>query len=370
MADVMAKSMITRRLAALGMFGFGLGFFAWYVPYSALAKSISSGVLPGVDEPVGGLVLLPAAVLGQLVAMPIFVLASGWWRYSRRRTIAGRSVPFPGRYTLESAFWMTLIVGSTTLNFTFPDASIVFMLVLMRISTLIIAPTMDLVRGRKIHWYSAGAVTLALISAVIALTDIDNYTLTFGAILSLFLYAFGYSNRFRIMGLHAKTGDKNIDRQYLIEEHMTTPVLLFLMIATAALINVGTWPHDLHAGFLAITTNPEVFFPAMLIGVFYEGLFVCTTLIYLDKREFAFGMPVHVCSSLLAGVVASIILNAAFGAPLPSNAQYIAAAMVIFEAGLLAYPTIKAQLAKRHMPPTAGRPQEQQEEYALPAENV
>ncbi|MQA95204.1 MAG: hypothetical protein GEV11_11370 [Streptosporangiales bacterium] len=339
--------MTNQRVAAFGMFGLGVGYLLWYAPYSALAKAISGGMIPGIDQTVGGLVLLPATVVGQLLAMPVFVLASGWWRYAGRRRIGGLSVPFPGRYTLESAFWMALIIGTTTLNFTFPDASIVFMLVLMRISTLLIAPTIDLVRRARIHWYSATAVGLALVSAFIALADAGNYTLTFGAILSLAMYATGYTLRFRIMGKQAKKGVRTTDRRYFIEEHMAAPVVLLILVAVPAVIGLGSWMQALRMGFGLFLSTPEVVLPAMLIGVCYEGLFIMTTLIYLDRREFSFGMPVHVCSSLLAGIVASIGLNALLQAPLPSVAQYVSAGIVIVAAFLLSYPMVMGRIAAR-----------------------
>lgn len=339
--------MSNQRVAAFGMFGLGVGYLLWYAPYSALAKAISGAMIPGIDEPVRGLVLLPATVIGQLVAMPVFVLASGWWRYAGTRRIGGVNVIFPARYTLESAFWMALIIGTTTLNFTFPDASIVFMLVLMRISTLLIAPMTDLIRRAKIHWYSASAVGLALVSAFIALADAGNYTLTFGAILSLALYAIGYAMRFRIMGAQAKKGVQETDRRYFIEEHIAAPIVLLLLIGVPALIGAGAWMEDLRAGFGLLFSAPAFVLPALLVGVCYEGLFIMTTLIYLDKREFSFGMPVHVCSSLLAGIVASLALNAMVGAPQPAVSQYVSAGIVILAAFLLSYPTVTAWLAAR-----------------------
>ncbi len=54
------------------MFYFALGYFISYLPHALLAKALSSGIVPGVDKPIGGLVLLPAAALGQLLVMPIF----------------------------------------------------------------------------------------------------------------------------------------------------------------------------------------------------------------------------------------------------------------------------------------------------------
>ncbi|HEY7489051.1 MAG TPA: hypothetical protein VH912_31725 [Streptosporangiaceae bacterium] len=335
-----------RQMTAFGMFALGVGYFLWYTPYSALAKAISAGMLPGMDHPIGGLVLLPAHVLGQLLAMPVFVLATGWWRYSRRRRIAGRNVPFPGRHTAEAAFWMAIIVLTTTLNFTFQGASIVLMLVLMRIGTLILSPTIDLLRRWRIHWYSAAALTLCMISAVIALTDIKNYTLTIGAVLSLGFYVLAYAMRFRIMSVQAKTGDRELDRRYFIEEHMTTPFWMLALVAVPALINAGPWMHALRIGFTTFLTTSLVI-PAMLIGVCYEGLFIMTSLIFLDRREFSFCMPVHVTSSLLAGVAASFVLNGLYGATLPSSAQYIAAFIVCCAALMLSYPTVRAYVARR-----------------------
>lgn len=336
------------RAASIGMFGLGFAYFAWYLPYSGLAKALSSGLLPGLDHAIGGLVLLPAAALGTLLGMPIFLTTTRWWRYSRRRRILGVSMPFPGRETAFSGFWTAFIVGTTTLNFTFPGASIVFMLVLMRIEQLIFSPATDLVRRRKIHWYSWVALGMSMLSAVIALTDVRNYVLTVGAVLSLAAYMIGYVCRFQIMDRFGKTGDQFGDRRYFVEEHMTTPVMLVALLGIPALIDQGPWMHALRLGFTAFLTTPAVF-PALLIGIFYEGLFVCTSLIYLDPREFSFGMPVNVCASLLAGVVASLGLHWVFDAPQPSTAQFVSAVCVILAAFVLSYPTVKGRLAKMAM---------------------
>ncbi|MGH2399656.1 MAG: hypothetical protein ACRDF6_07400, partial [bacterium] len=350
MANLLAKDMSGRRKLTLGMFALGVGYFLWYTPYSALAKSISGGMLPGMENPVGGLVLLPAHTIGQLLVMPLFVLWSGWWRYSGRRQIAGRSVLFPARHTAAAAFWMAIIVLCTTLNFTSAGASIVFALVLMRIGTMIISPTVDLMRRRKIHWYSGAALALCMASAAVALADLNNYSLTLPAVLSLAGYCTAYYVRFRIMSAHAKTGDLELDRRYFIEEHMTTPFMMLAIIGIPALINVGPLMESLRIGFTTFLGTPEVI-PAMLIGVCYEGLFIMTSLIFLDRREFSFNIPVHVCASLLAGVVASLALSGMFDARQPSSAQYVAAVTVILAAFMLSYPTVKVYIARK-----SGRP--------------
>ena len=40
-----------------------LGYFAFYIPYSALTKALSLGLLPGMSGPVSGFVILPATAI-------------------------------------------------------------------------------------------------------------------------------------------------------------------------------------------------------------------------------------------------------------------------------------------------------------------
>jgi protein-tyrosine-phosphatase len=342
------RSRLISRGAGLGMLGLGIGYFAWYTPYSGLAKGLSGGLLPGVDDPVGGLVLLPGVAIGMLGAMLVFVTVSGWWRYARTAQVGRLTVPVPGRETAAAAAWMALIVATTTLNFTFAGFSILFMLVMMRIETILLAPTMDLIRRRRINWYSWAAIGLSLLSALVALADVTSYELSAVAFASLAIYLIGYTGRFDIMSRHAKTGLPS-DRRYFIEEHMTTPVMLMLLLAVPALLNQGSAMHALREGFTSFLTSPAAPY-AIATGVCYEGLFIFTTLIFLDRREYAFCMPVHVCASLLAGIASSFGLRVLFGTAPPTTAQLVAAVCVVLAAFTLSYPAIRARLAARRPP--------------------
>jgi protein-tyrosine-phosphatase len=66
-------------------------------------------------------------------------------------------------------------------------------------------------------------------------------------------------------------------------------------------------------------------------------------------------MPVHVCASLLAGVVASLGLGVLFGAPPPSVAQVVAATIVILAALMLSYPAVRARLTRAGVPAQRSR---------------
>jgi protein-tyrosine-phosphatase len=331
------------------MLGLGIGYFLSFTPFTALARGVSEGLLPGIDHPVKGLELLPPAALGLLTSMVVFLLVSRWWRYARARRIGGLRVPFPGRETAMSAFFMAIIVGTTILNFTFVGISILFVLVLERLETLVLAPSVDLIRRRKIRIYCWVALALCAVAAVVTLTDVTNYRLTLAAAVSIVAYLAGYTGRFSIMSKHAKTGTL-VDRRYFVEEHMTTPVALVAILAVFAIIGQGPAMHALRDGFTTFLTTPAAPW-AFGIGVCYEALFIFTTHIFLDRREFAFGMPVHVCASLLAGVAATFLLRALYGTAAPSSAQFIAAACVIVAAIALSYPALRAWWAARQ--PTA-----------------
>ncbi|HKT00247.1 MAG TPA: hypothetical protein VJT31_12010, partial [Rugosimonospora sp.] len=341
-----------RRRAGLGMFALGIGYFLSFTPYSALAKAMSSGLLPGMHRPVTGPELLPSSALGLLAGMVIFLLISGWWRQARTRQLGRWRIPFPGRETARSAFFMSLIVGTTTLNFSFVGVSILFVLVLERLETIVLAPSIDLIRRRRIRTYSWIALGLCALAAAVTLADVHNYRLTLFAALSIITYLAGYTGRFDVMSRHAKTGTP-ADRRYFVEEHMTTPLMLLLVLGVFALIGQGTAMQSLRYGFTTFLTTPIALY-GMLIGLCYEALFIFTTHIFLDRREFAFGMPVHVCASLLAGIASSLILQAVYHTAPPSTAQFAAAGCVAAAAVVLSYPTLVAVLRPR-LRPAAGR---------------
>jgi protein-tyrosine-phosphatase len=174
---------------------------------------------------------------------------------------------------------------------------------------------------------------------------VTNYRLTLAAALSIVAYLAGYTGRFSIMSKHAKTGTM-VDRRYFVEEHMTTPVALVAILAVFAIIGQGPVMNALRDGFTTFLTTPAAPW-AFGIGVCYEALFIFTTHIFLDRREFAFGMPVHVCASLLAGVAATFLLRALYGTAAPSTAQFIAAVCVIAAAIALSYPALRTWWASR-----------------------
>jgi hypothetical protein len=302
------------------VFYLALGYFVSYLPYALLAKALSSGIVPGADAPIGGLVLLPAAALGQLLVMPLFLGASGWWRFASERWGRNRRVLWPTRDTATAAFYMSVVIFTTTLNFTFVGASILFMLLLMRAGVLILSPIVDVVRGRKIHTYSLVAVAFSLLAVAVSLGDVHSYRLPALGVLSLCAYLAGYVGRFRITSRVAKTGVREIDRRYFVEEHAMAAIWQVALCAVGAVLGEP----DLRAGFTTFLATPGALYAAG-VGVLYEVLFIFGTLIYLDVRGYAWWVPVSRVSTLVSGMAASYLLVAVASLAPPGRGQLVRA---------------------------------------------
>lgn len=320
--------------------GLALGYFLTYIPFAALTKALSSGLLPGVDEEVGGLVLLPAAALGVLIGAVLFLALNGWWRYIGLRPLRGRTRRFPSRTMIVAGFFMALIIATTIVNYTFAGVSILFMILMMRAGTLGLAPIVDLVRRRDVRAYSWVALVFSLLAVAVALGGVDAFGLTLGALLSLGAYLVGYIGRFEVMSRIAKTGDEQIDRRYFAEEQISAAVVQFALCAVFALIGVGAEMQALRDGFTSFLVTPEAAL-AFAIGLFYAALYVFGTLIYLDAREYTWAVPVNRCSSVLSVLAAAYALTWLFGIDPPATEVLVGTGFVLLAAGALSYPQLR-----------------------------
>lgn len=304
----------------------GLGYYISYTPYSGLTKALSSGVLPHIG-PVKGIVLLPLSAIATVVGMFGFITAAGWWKYAGRREFFGISVPFPRRLTFLSGICMATIMGTTTLAFTFGGLSIVLVLVLLRAGTLIIAPVVDRLVGRRVRWFSWAAMLASLAAVLMALSDAAAYKLTIAAIIDIAAYLAAYFFKFQFMSRLAKSDDPSETRRYFVEEQMVASPLLVLALVALAFIGSGEVMTGFRIGLTSFLMTPAAIYAA-LVGLSYAALCVCTTLIFLDRRENTFCVPMHSGSSMLAGFTATIILAYLYNQSSPSTAQAASAGLI------------------------------------------
>lgn len=320
-----------KRTYSLGIWGLGLGYYLFYTPYSGLTKALSNGLLGGA---VPGTVLLPASVAATAAAILVFISAMGWWKYATHREFFGVRLPVPRRATFLSGVCMATIIGTTTLAFTFDGVSIILVLVLLRGGVLIIAPVVDAISQRRVRWFSWAAMLTSLAAVLVILGDASSYKLTLAAVVDVWAYLAAYFFKFRIMTRLAKSNDGDASLRYFVEEQMVaTPLLLLALAALAAVGGSG-----MTAGFrLGFTTflESKALMPALLVGLAYAGLCICTTFIFLDRRENTFCVPMHCGSSMLSGLTAAYALTFLFNEPAPSVPQLVSGGLIIVALGFL-----------------------------------
>jgi protein-tyrosine-phosphatase len=321
-----------KRTYGFGIWGLGLGYYLFYTPYSGLTKALSKGLLTGV--PVPGAVLLPASVMATVVCMLGFITAMKWWKYAGRREFFGVSIPFPRRETFLSAICMATIIGTTTLAFSFGGISIVLVLVLLRGGVLILAPLVDAIRQRHVRWFSWAAMWISLMAVVVVLSDAGSFTLSLAALLDVGAYLTAYFFKFQFMTKLAKSNEHSVTLRYFVEEQMIASPLLLLALGAMALAGRGEAMLGFRLGFTTFLGSAAVGW-ALLVGFFYAALCVCTTFIFLDRRENTFCVPMHCGSSMLSGLTASYALTLFPHQSAPGGWQLASAGLIVVALGVL-----------------------------------
>jgi protein-tyrosine-phosphatase len=165
-------------------------------------------------------------------------------------------------------------------------------------------------------------------AVLVVLGDTANYKLNIAVVVTIAAYLTAYFIKFQLMSRLAKTDEKGATLRYFVEEQMVASPLLLLALVTMAAIGLGDAMMGLRIGFTTFLASREAGF-ALLIGLFYAGLCICTTLIFLDRRENTFCVPMHCSSSMLSGVVATYALSFAFRQNPPGEYQLVSAGLIV-----------------------------------------
>jgi hypothetical protein len=317
----------TKREHTLGIWGLTFGYFLFYIPYSGLVKAATSGLLEG-GRAIPGTELLPSAVISTAMTVLLFITVMRWWKYGRKKSLFGLNIIFPRLQTLISGLSFATIIITTTLAYSFNGVSIVFALVLMRAGVLIMSPFIDRFFHRRVRWFSWVGLILSLIALLVSFSSIHEYQLTLATLLNLSAYLTGYALRIPCMTQIAKTGEREVAFGYFVEEQAVGMPALVLAPSIFALIGRGEIAHQLRFGFTHLL-SVSFALPGLAIGVFYAGLGIFLSFIYLDRRENTFCMPLFSCSSILSGIIASYILVWWMHVPTPSAAQFSSAFLII-----------------------------------------
>jgi len=325
------------RLSSFTIWGFAFGYFAAYVPYSLMTKLLSTGRLGSqTGLSLVGFSILPVTALATLLAMLMVITVLGWWKHASQREVVGVRVPCPTRWTFLSGIATALIIGTTTLAYTFEGLSIVFAMVLMRGGVLIIGPIVDRITGRRVRWFAYAGMFLSMGALLVGLMDTDSYKVPLAAGLVIAIYLASYFVRIQLMSRLAKSPDPDTNKRYFVEEQMTaTPAfVLFLLLLVLTGGSVG---QELRHGFTHHWDQPYLW-ALVLIGFFSQGTGIFGTLVLLDKSENTFSIPVNRSSSVLAGVLASMLLSLFWGLKPPAASQLMGAGFIVLAILFLTLP--------------------------------
>jgi hypothetical protein len=322
----------------LSIWGFALGYFLCYVPYSALTKALTGGRLPGVERQMSGFELLPASALASMMGVVAFFFVSGWWRHARQARVLGLQLPMPGFWTALSGVASALIIATTTLSYSLAGASVVFMALLMRGGVLVLAPGVDVLSGRKVSRASWTALALSLLALGTMFSGAD-FRLGREGTAVLGLYLVGYFVRLRVMSHLAKSHDMQATLRYFVEEQLVATPAFLLCLAGLALIGQGEEMLALRRGFGAIWAGPWAMTAwGVVIGLMSQGSGLFGGLVLLDRRENTFCVPVNRASSVLAGVTAGFGLALFAGQPMPERGELAGAVLIVMAIAALAWP--------------------------------
>jgi len=210
----------------------------------------------------------------------------------------------------------------------------VLVLVLLRGGTLTIAPIVDHIVGRRVRWFSWTAMFVSLAAVLTALSEASSYTLTIAAVIDVAAYLAAYFFKLQFMSRLAKSDEREATLRYFVEEQMVASPLLVIILIVLALIGYGDVMLGFRTGLTTFVNTPGAVF-ATLVGLSYAALCICTTLIFLDRRENTFCVPMHCGSSMLSGFTATAILAYFYNQSAPTAAQNISAAFIVIALGFL-----------------------------------
>jgi len=329
---------------------------------------MSKGLLPSLNgNGLAGFSILPVTALATTLAMIVVISSLGWWKYATHTKIFGLNLPRPTKWTFLSGVCTSLIIGTTTLAYTFDGLNIVFAMVLMRGGVLIIGPIVDKITKRKVRWFAFAGMIFALFALLTSLLDTSGYNVPFMAGVVIAVYLASYFIRFQFMSRLAKSEQADANKKYFVEEQMTaTPMFVAILLLkyfveeqmtatpmfVAILLLIAIFKIDgitesVRAGFTFHWNQPYLW-ALILIGVLSQGTGVFGTLIFLDKNENTYCIPVNRSSSIIAGVIASLLLALFYDVNPPATSQLIGAGLIVLA---ILFLTIPPSIAKRKQTP-------------------
>lgn len=308
-----------------------LAVFAYvllWIPYIALTRVVSTEPHGGMAHPLTGLQILPLCLIVAAITMWMILWIFGWLKAAHHVRVGNRSIPAPTKLTALGGVGAGLILATVPLSLTFPGVSIPFIQLLMRGDALIIAPMVDLLTGRKVHWYSIVAVILVAIALGFTISQRGGLRVPFLCMIVIILNMLGYFLRLMVMTRTAKNPDPESRKRYFSEEQMVAYPLVLVIMGALAWIGGAKPLLELRWGFMQLWSQPIAWVVLPLgLGATLAG--VTAAYILLNKRENTYCVPLERSASVIGGVIAAYVLYRMKGYPEPTVAEMIGVVVLI-----------------------------------------
>ena len=316
------------RTFGLGIWWLALGYFVFYAPYAALTKIFSQGLLPGVDRPASPFEMLPATGFATAVVTLL--------HHHRARLVELPGTPQPlgsdGALAdaAHAAGW-----PRDRSNHLHDDVDVHVHRGVRLVGVAAHAK-------RRAHSCSSGRLPRSesacdgfpgRLSASVCSPwpqPQPSYRATKRpgvCSLTVGIYVGAYAVRLPCLNALAKTTDRAATCRYFVEEQFVAMAVLIGAPLAIALVGSSGIPLEIRHGVTSFLSTSALW-PSLLIGALYALLCWFGTLIYLDRRENTFCIPLNRSSSLLAGLAVSYGIAFWFGERTPSAMELFGTALI------------------------------------------
>lgn len=307
-----------------------------WIPYIAGTRLLTTEPHGGMAVPLTGLQMVPVSLAVGTVSMFVFLWIFGWTKSAHQFRLGPVSLPRPTKWTAMAGVGAALILTTVPLSLTFPGVSIPFIQVLMRGDALIVAPLVDKLNGRKVHWYSVVALVLVAAALAVTIRNRGGLNVPLLCLLTIILNVLGYFLRLMVMTRFAKNADPEALKRYFVEEQLVAYPFALAVLGALAWFGGAKPLLELRWGFTTLWTQ-SLAWSIVPLGVMVTMQGVVAASILLNKRENTYCVPLERSASVIGGVIAAYVLFRMKGYPAPTTAELVGIALLIFAVSVLSF---------------------------------
>jgi len=288
--------------------------------------------------------------LGSTILILLIVFSLGWYRFNTSRKVKCGPVSLPSElaFIIPSGVCTTLITVATVLLYSLP-ISVMVATVIMRGSVIVLCRLIDAIQvkqgllKKKVYWEENLAVVLALLTVMTNLINTREGDFAFlgnwKALTILAVYIGSYAIRLYVMNYYKNTRSPDVEHDskgyFALEQISGTVAFLLIVVVMWLGLNYLGWSDPRALAYQSAISHWD-WNPIFWTGAASGLAVLCSTMIFLFKgRTATFVGLLNRLTSLLAGVVATLVFAIGFGGKYPDLRQWVSVGLIILAFYLL-----------------------------------